>query len=120
MRKFIQNFKTEYTEKIAALLKKNKSFTVSGITNCAKLTILAQLLIANDKKILFTTETEQSALKFKNDLKKLFDINADIFPYQDGSIYDTNPKNLYKYTKQINILLNNSKIIIVPQKADYF
>ena len=64
-------------------------------------------------------DTEQNALKFQNDLKNLFEIEALIFPYQDGSIYDTNSKNLYKYAKQIQILKNiqKEKIVIVPQKA---
>ncbi len=119
MQNFIKNLKCEYSEKLSALLKQHTSFAVSGITNCAKLVILAQILIKNNKKIIFVVETEQTALKFQNDLKKLFDKEAVIFPYQDGSIYDTNSKNLYKYAKQINILQNqqNAQIIIIPQKA---
>ena len=39
----------------------------------------------------------------------------EIFPYQDGSIYDTNSKNLYKYARQIQILQNPNDIVIVPQ-----
>ena len=117
MQEFIKNFKTEYTEKISALLKKGNSFNISGITNCAKLILLAQMIIKENKRILFSVETEQIALKFQNDLRKLFNIDAVIFPYQDGSIYDTNSKNLYKYAKQINTLENPEQIIIVPQKA---
>lgn len=117
MQSFIKSLKTKYTEEITALLNKGNSFTISGITNCAKLIILAQLLIKNEKKLIFAVETEQSALKFQNDLKNLFNKDAVIFPYQDGSIYDTNSKNLYKYAKQINILSKNQDIIIVPQKA---
>lgn len=119
MQDFIKNLKCEYSEKISALFKKRVSFAVSGITNCAKLIILAQTLIKDKKKLVFIVETEQTALKYQNDLKKLFDKEAVIFPYQDGSIYDTNSKNLYKYAKQIEILLNQEKgqIIIIPQKA---
>lgn len=113
MQDFLKNLKCEYLEKVNALLKKKISFALSGVTNCAKLIFLAQL----NKKIIFVTETEQNALKFQNDLSKLFDKTAQIFPYQDGSIYDTNSKNLYKYAKQIQILQNPSDIIIVPQKA---
>lgn len=113
MQDFLKNLKCEYLEKVNALLKKKVSFALSGVTNCAKLIFLAQL----NKKIVFVTETEQNALKFQNDLSKLFDKTAQIFPYQDGSIYDTNSKNLYKYAKQIQILQNPSDIIIVPQKA---
>ncbi len=119
MQEFIKNLKCEYSEKITALIKKHTSFAISGITNCAKIIILAQLLIKNEQKIIFVVESEQSALKFQNDLKNLFDKNAVIFPYQDGSIYDANLKNLYKYSKQTEILQskNENNIIIVPQKA---
>ena len=117
MQNFIKNLKYDYSEKISALIKKGNSFAVSGITNCAKLIILAQLIIKENKKTIFTVESEQNALKFQNDLKKLFNIDAVIFPYQDGSIYDTNSKNLYKYAKQIKTLSTDNSIIIVPQKA---
>ena len=113
MLNYIKSNKCKNFEKINALLKKKVSFAISGITNCAKLITLAQL----NKKIIFVTETEQTALKYQNDLKTLFNINAEIFPYQDGSIYDTNSKNLYKYSKQIQILNNPNDIVIVPQKA---
>ena len=115
----IKNLNCEYSEKISALLKKKNSFAISGITNCAKLILLSQLLEQNNKKLIFVVDTEQNALKFQNDLKNLFEIEALIFPYQDGSIYDTNSKNLYKYAKQIQILKNiqKEKIVIVPQKA---
>lgn len=119
MLNFVKNIKCESFEKIGALLNKRFSFALSGITNCAKLTILSLISEKYGKKIVFVTETEQNALKFQNDLKKLFEIDSVIFPYQDGSIYDTNSKNLYKYTKQIQIIENqkDEKIIIIPQKA---
>ncbi len=119
MQEFVKNLKCEYSEKITALLQKHVSFAVSGITNCAKIIILAQMLIKNGKKLVFVVDSEQSALKFQNDLKNLFLKDAVIFPFQDGSIYDTNSKNLYKYARQIRILQSENKndIIIIPQKA---
>ena len=69
MQNFIKNLKYDYSEKISALIKKGNSFAVSGITNCAKLIILAQLIIKENKKTIFTVESEQNALKFQNDLK---------------------------------------------------
>ncbi len=115
-----------YLEKIRALLKQETSFAISGITNCSKLILLSQIKNIQKKDIIFITETEQTALKFQNDLKILFNIESVIFPYQDGSIYDSNSKNLYKYAKQIDIIENytssctsdnKSSIIIIPQKA---
>lgn len=119
MQNYIKKIKCEYSEKITALLKQRVSFAISGITNCSKLIILAQMLFKDNKKLIFVVESEQTALKFQNDLKNLFNIDSVIFPYQDGSIYDTNSKNLYKYSKQISILRNEveENIIIVPQKA---
>lgn len=119
MQEYIKNLKCKYSEEIAALLKKRISFAMSGITNCSKLFILADFLLKNNKKLVYIVETEQAALKYCNDLKKMFNIDAIIFPYQDGSIYDTNSKNLYKYAKQINILNSalSNEILIVPQKA---
>ncbi len=119
MQEFIKNLKCEYSEKISALIKKKCSFAISGITNCAKLVILSRLLVKYSQKIVFITETEQNALKFQNDIKNLTGKQAVVFPYQDGSIYDTNSKNLYKYAKQTEILNNseNYEMIIVPQKA---
>lgn len=119
MQEYIKNLKCKYSEEIAALLKKRISFAMGGITNCSKLFILADFLLKNNKKLVYIVETEQAALKYCNDLKKMFNIDAIIFPYQDGSIYDTNSKNLYKYAKQINILNSalSNEILIVPQKA---
>ncbi len=119
MQNLIKNLNCEYTEKVRALLKKNTSFLMSGLTNCSKLFLLYQFLLYQDKNLIFITDTEQTALKFQNDLKVLFELEPVIFPYQDGSIYDTNRKNLYKYSKQVEILRNSTKhkIIIIPQKA---
>ena len=119
MNDFFKNISFKYSDKITAILNKKVSFALSGVTNCSKLVFLAQLLLKNKKKFIFITETEQNALKFQNDLKHLFDINAVIFPYQDGSIYDSNSKNLYKYAKQIQIILNAREYsaIIIPRKA---
>lgn len=119
MENFIKNLKCDYLEKVRALFKKNTSFAMSGLTNCSKLFLIYQFSIFQDKNIIFITDSEQSALKYQNDLKVLFDFEPVIFPYQDGSIYDANSKNLYKYARQISILSNakDSKVIIVPIKA---
>ena len=104
-------------EKIFAFLKKQTSFTVSGLTSFLRLLLLAE--ISKNKKSLFITSTEQSALKYKHDLEKLFNIQAEIFPYQDISIYDGVAQNLYRYARQIEILNNidNIQLLIVPVKA---
>lgn len=105
------------SEKISAFLKKNNSFTVSGLTSLLRLLLLAQ--ISSEKRTVFVTSTEQIALKYKHDLKKLFDIEAKIFPYQDISTYDGVSSNLYKYSQQVEILQNleNIPLLLVPVKA---
>ncbi len=119
MQELVKNINCEYLEKVRSLLKKKTSFTMSGLTNCSKLFLLQQFLNLQDKNIIFITDTEQNALKYQNDLKNLFEFEPVIFPYQDGSIYDTNSKNLYKYARQIHILRNAQKykVIILPIKA---
>ena len=119
MKEFIKKLKCDYSEKVRALIKQKVSFVMTGLTNCSKLFLLYQFLIFSNKKTIFITDSEQNALKYQNDLKVLFNLNVEVFPYQDGSIYDTNSKNLYKYAKQIKILREsqNYDVIIVPLKA---
>ena len=51
-------------EKIFAFLKKNNSFTISGLTSFLRLLLLAE--ISKEKTAVFVTSTEQSALKYKH------------------------------------------------------
>lgn len=104
-------------EKIFAFLKKNSSFSVTGLTSFLRLLLLAQ--ISSEKRTVFITNTEQSAFKYKHDLEKLFNIESTIFPYQDISVYDGVSPNLYRYAQQVEILQNleNIPLLIVPVKA---
>ena len=104
-------------EKIHAFLKKKCSFTLSGLTAFLRLLLLAD--ISKEKKIIFVVNTEQTALKYKHDLEKLFDIKSEIFPYQDVSLYDGVSQNLYRYAKQMEILQNieNINVLIAPVKS---
>ena len=104
-------------EKIHAFLKKKCSFTLSGLTAFLRLLLVAD--ISKEKKIIFVVNTEQTALKYKHDLEKLFDIKSEIFPYQDVSLYDGVSQNLYRYAKQMEILQNieNINVLIAPVKS---
>ena len=104
-------------EKIHAFLKKKCSFTLSGLTAFLRLLLLAD--ISKEKKIIFVVNSEQTALKYKHDLEKLFDIKSEIFPYQDVSLYDGVSQNLYRYAKQMEILQNieNINVLIAPVKS---
>ena len=98
-------------------MKKKCSFTLSGLTAFLRLLLLAD--ISKEKKIIFVVNSEQTALKYKHDLEKLFDIKSEIFPYQDVSLYDGVSQNLYRYAKQMEILQNieNINVLIAPVKS---
>ena len=105
MLNYINNQNYLNIEKINAFLRKNHSFTITGLTAFLRLFLLAEISLT--KKVLFVTNTEQNALKYKHDLEKLFDIPSKIFPYQDVSPYDGVSGNLYKYSQQISIIKNH-------------
>ena len=115
--KTIKNKKALNLERIQAFLKQNNSFTISGLTSILRLVLLA--LTSKEKQTIFVTSTEQNALKYKHDLQKFFDMESEIFPYQDVSLYDGVAQNLYKYAQQVKILQNigNIPLLIVPVKA---
>ena len=69
------------------------------------------------KKILFITSTEQNALKYKNDLLKIFEVEAEILPFQNISMYETINSNKYDYAEQVKILRGNPDIVITPVKT---
>ncbi len=104
-------------EKISAFLNRNSSFTLTGLTSFLRLFLLA--FISKSKKLVFVVNTEQNALRYRHDLEKLFGINAEIFPYQDVSLYDGVSQNLYRYAKQVELFENisNIDVLIVPVKS---
>ena len=83
---------------------KSKSFTVSGITSFLRLVLAEKVAEYSKKKILFITPTEQDSLKFQNDLKKVFNKNSEIFPFQEISLYETVERNKYEYSRQVSLL----------------
>lgn len=94
-----------------------KSFTVTGLTSFLRIFLLQKISEASQKKLLFITSSEQSALKYQNDLKIAFDLDSEILPYQNVSPYETVSQNLYDYAKQIKILSSKPDIIICPVKT---
>jgi len=98
-------------------LTTSKSFVITGLTSFLRLLLVAQIKELSHKKILFITASEQIALKYQNDLKNAFEIGAEIFPYQNISMYESVSPNLYDYAKQIEILNSGADVIIAPVKA---
>lgn len=95
--------------------KAGKSFGIDCISKFGKLFLVKNF--SERTKILWIVESEQAALRYKNDLKCLFDNEAAIFPYQESGLYDANIPNIYKYFEQISILQNWKNIVIVPLRA---
>lgn len=109
----------ENTKKNAAFtrnLTASKSFVVTGLTSFLRLLLVAKIK-EQGKKILFITASEQNSLKYQNDLKKAFDIDSDILPYQNISPYESVSTNLYDYAKQMEVLTSGADVIIAPVKS---
>ena len=99
---FIINENNAKLELLKNKISNNKSFAITGLTSFLRLFTVSKT--ASEKKILFITSTEQSALKYQSDLNTMFDLSSEIFPYQDVSMYEAVSPNLYNYAKQVEIL----------------
>lgn len=98
-------------------LVNRRSFAVTGLTSVLRLLLIKQIKKITDKKILFITSTEQNALKYQNDLEKAFEIDSEILPFQNISMYESVSPNRYDYAEQVRILTENPDIVIAPVKA---
>ncbi|MBR2068618.1 MAG: transcription-repair coupling factor [Candidatus Gastranaerophilales bacterium] len=97
-------------------LKSAKHISLSGFLAPFNL-FLAANLVKNNKKVLYITSDEQSALKYQKDLKNLLNEDSYIFPMQEISRYCDLDKNYYTYQEQVNILLNRPNIVIASTKS---
>lgn len=95
----------------------SKSFVITGLTSFLRLLLVQKIKEVSQKKVLFITASEQNSLKYQNDLKIAYDIEAEILPYQNVSVYEQVSPNLYDYSKQIEILNLGSDFVIAPVKA---
>ncbi len=98
-------------------LKSGASFGVTGLTAILRLFLLSKIKTYAKKKVLFITTNEQNALKYQSDLLTIFDLESEIFPFQNASMYEGISLNLYDYARQAGILLSNPDIVICPVKA---
>lgn len=98
-------------------IKKQKSFTFTGLTSFSRLLLVNYIKILSGKKILFITSTEQAGLKYGVDLERLFDIKASTLPYQNTSPYETLSGNIYDYRNQIDVLRKQPNLVIAPAKV---
>ena len=98
-------------------IRKEKSFTLTGLTTFSRLLLLDYICKLSDKKVLFVTSTEQSALKYSADLERLFERSAETLPYQNISPYEVVVGNLYDYAKQIDTLETRPNLVFTPVKT---
>ena len=98
-------------------IRKEKSFTLTGLTTFSRLLLLDYICKLSDKKVLFVTSTEQSALKYSADLERLFERSAETLPYQNVSPYEVVIGNLYDYAKQIDTLETRPNLVFTPVKT---
>ena len=98
-------------------VKKSWSFAVTGLTSLLRLLLVKNARDYSKKKILLVTSTEQNALKFQNDFKRGFDIDAALIPFQNISMYEAISPNLYEYSEQIKILRQKPDLVICPVKT---
>ena len=98
-------------------IRKEKSFTLTGLTTFSRLLLLDYICKLSDKKVLFVTSTEQSALKYSADLERLFERSAETLPYQNVSPYEVVVGNLYDYAKQIDTLQAKPNLVFTPVKT---
>lgn len=98
-------------------LAKSFSFAVTGLTTLLRLLLIQKIQKITDKKILVITSTEQNALKYQNDLKKAFGVEADLIPFQNISMYESVPPNRYDYAEQVRIILEKPGVVIAPVKT---
>ena len=113
----INNLDNENYSQFQYLVKSRYSFAVTGLITILRLFLLKQAAKISKKKILFITSTEQNALKYKNDLKRAFEAEAEILPFQNISMYETISPNIYEYAEQIRILRTKPDIVIAPVKV---
>ena len=98
-------------------VKNGKTFAVTGLTSVLRLFLLSKIKAYSKKKVLFITSTEQNALKYQSDLSSGFNIQTEVMPFQNISMYDTVSPNLYDYAQQIKILQTKPDIVICPVKS---
>lgn len=106
--------KCSFFDNFVRNINKQKSFTLTGLTTFSRLLLVKYIQSISDKKVLFITSTEQSALRYSVDFDKIWGIQSEILPYQNTSPYELMQGNIYDYQKQISILRKSPNFVIAP------
>ena len=111
---------TEHNESFSQFrynLMHSFSFAATGLTSVLRLVLLTKIREITKKKVLFVTSSEQNALRYQNDLKKAFDVDGKLLPFQNISMYESVMPNVYDYAEQIEILRQKPDLVIAPVKT---
>ena len=108
----LENFKL-----FESYLSRSQSFSVTGLTTILRLLLIDRIKTISKRKILVITSTEQNALRYQNDLKKAFNLDAKLLPFQNISMYEAVSPNRYDYAEQIKILRSGPELVIAPVKV---
>ena len=109
--------KSSFFDNLVRNIKKQKSFTLTGLTSYSRLLLMESISKLSGKNILFITPTEQVGLRYSVDLERLFGTESVLLPYQNTSPYEAMSGNIYDYQKQISVLRNKPKTVIAPVKV---
>ena len=109
--------KCSFFDNLVRNIKKQKSFTLTGLTTFSRLLLVKYIKELSGKKVLFITSTEQSAIKYSIDFERIWNLSASILPYQNTSPYETMMGNVYDYQKQIEVLRKTLDLVIAPIKV---
>lgn len=117
---YIKN--SEVFGKIKRYLTTETSFAVNCINSAGK--VLLNSVFSEYRRIVLIVDSEQTAIKYKNDLKITADKETVIFPYQDSGLYDANIPNIYKYAEQVSVIQKLgteacNDIILLPLRAAF-
>ena len=114
----IQNpVKSENFTLFERMISCSQSFAVTGLTSLLRLLLITKIKKFSKKKLLIITPSEQNALKYKSDFKHGFDLETELLPFQNISMYETVNPNRYDYAEQIRILRTKPDIVIAPVKV---
>jgi len=92
------------------------SFILTGLSSYLRMYAVNNCAMLG-KKVLLITSNEVSAQKYQSDLKKIFNKDASIFPYQSISPYELLYPDFYDVSAQVSTLLLQPNIVIMPARA---
>ncbi len=109
---------------LSAFLKRKEKglkLSITGLNNPLRLLILNKIANSFNKKVLFVTLNEQSALKYQKDLDSVFNLESKILPFQEINPYEDVDRNYYIYEEQVNVLngaaCGEHSIVLAPVRA---